>query len=923
MAHADPKAMEAAEGTNQPIQEYREPLLSTKLFIPPVRSKRVARSGLIIRMNNSLDKTLILVSAPAGFGKTTLLAEWVAQAGLPVAWLSLDAGDNDPNRFLRYMIAALNVALANGETAICATAQSMLQSVQPLPIQTILVALINDLTSMPEPFALVLDDYQFITGPEVNEALTFILEHVPSHVHLVIASRVDPSLPLHRLRAAQRLLEIRTEDLRLTVDETSAFMNTVMELRLRAEDISILNARTEGWVVGLQMAALSMQGMTDYSAFIQGFGGSHRYILEYLIEEVLDRQAAKLQTFLLQTSVLDRLCASLCDAVLAEEYNSQAILEYLDRSNLFFTPLDQVGCWYRYHHLFANLLQAQLQHSQPELIHTLHLRASQWYEEAGLPEEAIQHAFAAKELERAAGLVERSAIDILGGGEMSSLLNLFAALPEDLVLRRPMLCVLHAWALTFAGRFEQVGPRLQQAERWFQPGETTPEARRVLGSTAILRGLVADFQGNMGSAIELALQADKLLPEENLAERSIIPFVLGDYYWDTGELDKAEQAFDRIKQIGNTSGNLWTISVALHKLALVKVMQGKLHAARDLYQEAIDLASKRGGQQYGSMGAIYVGMSDLSREWNELGTARQAVTQAIKNMEHWPNPTNLVSGYVTLARICLSQGEIELAEDALKRAEEFSNMGKIFPITRITMEACRVRLWLAKGNLAMANQWAIEKNLDDKHDLAGQKINYMRELEWIAMARLLIARGELGRALAFLTIVAQTAEASGRNGRQIEILILMTLALQSAGRTTEALNVLSKSLALAESERYMRVFLDEGRPMEELLRACNKRMDGPLKGYTQELLDAFKMLTAGQAQIPASSYPAQPLVESLTGREIEVLHLLATGLSNRQVAERLYLSEGTVKTHTHNLYAKLGVQSRTQAIARARELDLI
>jgi LuxR family maltose regulon positive regulatory protein len=916
--------MEGAEGTNQPIQERREPLLKTKLFIPPVRSKRVARSGLIIRLNGSLDKTLILVSAPAGFGKTTLLAEWVAQAGLPVAWLSLDAGDNDPNRFLGYVIAALNIALAGGERAICATAQSMLQSVQPLPIQTILVAFINDLTSISTPFALVLDDYQFITGPAVHEALTFILEHLPPHVHLVIASRVDPSIPLHRLRAAQRLLEIRTEDLRFTFDETSAFMNTVMELPLSEENISTLNGRTEGWIVGLQMAALSMQGMTDYSAFIQDFGGSHRYILEYLIEEVLNRQPEKLQAFLLQTSVLDQLCAPLCDAVLAEEYNSQAILEYLDRSNLFFTPLDQVGRWYRYHHLFADLLQARLLHSQPELIRTLHLRASQWYEGAGLPEEAIQHAFAAKELELAAGLVERSAIDILSRGEMSSLLKLFEALPEDLVLGRPMLCILHAWALTFAGRFDQVEPRLQQAKGRFQPGETTPDARRVLGSIAILRGLIADYQGNIEIAIELALQADRLLPEENLAERSIIPFVLGDGYSATGELDKAEGAFEKIKQIGYASGNLWTISVALHKLALVKVLQGRLRAARDLYQEAIMLASKRGGQQYGSMGAIYVGMSDLSREWNELEAARRAITQAIQNMEHWPNPTNLVSSYVILARIGLSQGEIEIAADALKKAEEISNTGQIFPITRKTMEACRVRLWLVKGDLAAADQWAKEKRLEERDHAADRKIDYVCELEWIGMARLHIARGELERALGLLTILAQAAEAAGRNGRQVEILILTALALHGSGRTTEALNVLMKSLALAEPEGFMRLFLDEGRPMAELLQACNKRVEGSLKAYTQKLLDALNMMpTSGPVEIPAASHSARPLVEPLTGREIEVLHLLATGLSNREVAERLILSEGTIKTHTHNLYGKLGVQSRTQAIARANELKLL
>lgn len=922
LAHVDPKVMEGAEGANQPTQEHTELLLKTKLFIPPIRSKRVARSGLIVRMNDSQDKALILVSAPAGFGKTTLLAEWVAQAGLPVAWLSLDTGDNNPNRFLRYVIAALNIALADQEADICATAHAMLQSVQPLPIQTILVAFINDLTNVSDPFALVLDDYQFITGPEVNEALTFILEHLPSHVHLVIASRVDPAMPLHRLRAAQRLLEIRTENLRFTVDEANSFMNIVMGLRLSKEDISTLNAGTEGWIVGLQMAALSMQGITDCSAFIQAFSGSNRYILEYLIEEVLDRQPESLQAFLLRTSILDRLCGPLCDSVLAEA-DSQAILEQLDQSNLFLTPLDGVGYWYRYHHLFADLLRARLQRSHPEMIHGLHLRASQWYEEAQLPEEAIQHAFAAKELERAAWLVERSAIDILSRGEMSSLLKLFAALPEDLVFHRPRLCILNAWALTFAGQFDQAGVRLQQVEKQFQPGETTPEAKEILGGIAILRALIADYQGNMASAIELALQAEELLPEKNWAERSIIPFVIGDNYSATGELDKAERAFEKIKQIGYTSGNLWTISVALHKLALVKVMQGGLREARDLYQEAITLAGKRGGQQYGTMGGIYVGMSDLSREWNELGAARQVVIEAIRNMEHWQNPTNLVTGYVTLARISLSQGEIKNAEEALEKAEAISRQRNIFPITRKTLEACQVRLWLAKEDLAVANQWAKEKGLDEKDYVIDRKIDYLCELEWITMARVLIARNELDRALNVLTILAEAAEPAGRNGRLIEILILTALALDGSGRTAQAHSILTKSLALAEPEGYVRVFLDEGKPMEELLQACSRRADGSLKAYTERLLNAFKMPTSVLAEISSSPYQAEPLVEPLTEREIEALHLLAAGLSNREIAERLYLSKGTIKTHTHNLYGKLGVQSRTQAIARARELNLI
>jgi LuxR family maltose regulon positive regulatory protein len=921
----------SAEGEQEAetfLPEQREPMLRTKLFVPSTRAKHIVRPGLIERMNDILDKALILVSAPAGFGKTTLLAEWTSQASLPVAWLSLDAGDNDPNRFLRYVIAALEMAFAEQKPVTYLAAKDMLQSVQALPIQTILVALVNDLTDIPKPFCLVLDDYQFITSPAVNEALTFILEHLPPHAHLVIASRVDPSIPLHRLRAAQRLLEIRTDDLRFSRDDTHAFMNTVMGLRLSEEDISTLRDRTEGWIVGLQMAALSMQGLADHSAFVQALSGSQRYILEYLIEEVLARQPEDLQSFLLQTSILERLCAPLCNQVLGDREDSQTILEHLERYNIFLTPLDQVSYWYRYHHLFADLLRAQLQRSQPESLHTLHLRASQWYEEAGLPEEAIGHAFAAQEIERAAILVERNAIDIMSRGELSSLLGLFAALPEDLILRRPGLCLLQAWAFTFSGQLDKIEPQLQEVEKQILPDDTRREARGILGSIAIIRGLIADFRGDMASAIELAQRADEMLPKEKWAERTIISFVLGDGYSATGDLDKAEMAFEKIYLAGRAAGNLWTVSVALHKQALLKIIEGKLNAAFNLYQKAFQFASERGGQQFGSMAAIYVSTSDLLREWNDLEGARRMVIQSIKNMEHWQNPTNQVSGYVTLARISLAEGAIEAAEDALKKAEEISLQGKIFPITRMILEASQIRLWLTKGDLDKVDRWAAKRFTEEK--TSGEpgasrnlQVDFLSELEWITFSRVLIARNELNRALQLLTTLAEATEPAGRYGRLIEIYILMTRALQGLGKREQALNVLTKSLALAEPEGYVRVFLDEGRPMEELLRVCRGRVEGPLQAYIDKLLIAFTMMPGRQTGIPTSPYQPAPLIEPLTGRELDVLHLLADGLSNQEIADRLFLSEGTIKTHTHNLYGKLGVQSRTRAIARAKELNLL
>ncbi len=904
---------------DQALPDQREPLLRTKLFVPFVGARRVARPGLIDAINRSLHLALILVSAPAGFGKTTLLVEWAAQAKLPVAWLSLDAGDNDPNRFLRYVIAALKAALGGQDAAICAASQAMLQAVQPVPIEAILISLVNDLTDIPGSFALVLDDFQFIASTTVNEALTFILERLPPQAHLIVASRADPSIPLHRLRAGQRLFEIRTDRLRFTGDEAEAFMNTVMEVSLSREDISVLLNRTEGWIAGLQMAALSMRGIADQGAFIQAFSGSHRYILEYLLEEVLNRQPENIQAFLLQTSVLDQLCGPLCDALIGDAGKSQQILQYLERSNIFLIALDEVHNWYRYHHLFANLLQARLEQHHPEILPSLHLRASQWYEEAGLPETAVVHALSAHDTQRAAQLVEHNAIKILSQGEMSTLLRLFERIPETILDGSSRLSVLRALALTLSGQFGGAETQIADLESRFLRDETRQDRSEIQGSVALMRGLIADVRGDMTSAVELARRADALLPADSLAERSIIPFVLGDGYFATGELDQAEHAFRMIQKIGQASGNLWTIAVALHKMALLKRVQGKLNEAWALYDEAIRVAGERKGQQYGSLGAVFVGKSDILRERNELRAAQEMATQAIRNMGHWQSPTDLVTGYYTLARISLALGQIAQAETAIGKAQETAETGNIFPMTRQTLDACQVRLWLATGNFELANRSWSDKQLDGKGIPDASEIGYTTELEWITLSRVLIARDEPGAALQLLKTLADAAEAGGRFGRLIEIQALRAVVLWRSRKNEQAFEVLGKCLALAETEGYVRIFVDEGGSMEELLQAYRTRREGSLRAYTDRLLNVFRM-SGGSTRLQT-----QPdlIGEALSNREIEVLQLLAAGLSNQEIADRLVLSKGTVKTHTHNLYGKLKVQTRTQAIARAKELNLI
>jgi LuxR family maltose regulon positive regulatory protein len=911
------------ENSVQPVMGQREPLLWTKLFVPPVRSKRVARPTLIERVNEGLDRALVLISAPAGFGKTSLLVEWTAQAQMPVAWLSLDAGDNDLHRFLNYVTAALNGAFPARDEPVCTVTQEMLQSIQPLPLQTLRITLINELAEIGESLVLVLDDYQFITSSEVNQSVAFLLEHIPSNLHLIIATRVDPNLPLHRLRVRGQLAELRAADLRFNEQEADAFLSQVMALNLSEQDTATLTTRTEGWIAGLQMAALSLEGVSDTAAFIREFGGSHRYILEYLIEEVLERQPERVKSFLLQTSILDRLSGSLCDALLTDEQDSQSILEHLERSNLFLTPLDAVGGWYRYHHLFADLLRVQLKRSQPGMMEPLHSRASQWYEREGLPEQAIQHALAASALERVAALVERYALEIISRGEMSALLRLVHSLPEELILDRPMLCVHYAWALTFSGQLDQVGTLLLEAEKIARTGNDARKTKEILGNIAIIRGLIADMRGDMSEAIALAQRADALLPENDLTARSVVPFVLGDGYFATGKLNQAEKTYLQIRQIGRASGVLWTSTVALHKLALLKKLQGQLREAHELCQEAIHLARERGGQRYGSIGATYICLSDLLREWNELEAARKMVVRAIQDMQHWPNPTDLVNGYTTLAKICLSSGDVAGAAEALQHAREQERLGKIFPAIQKALQACQVRLWLAQGDTRAAGAWLeAQPFASEIASTTPASLDYLSELDGISAARVFISRNEYSRAEKLLSALARAAESAGRTGRRIEILVLTSIARRLRGDIEPAVAILKDALLLAEPQGYVRVFLDEGIVLKDLLGEM-ERQAGVSMEYRGKLLGAFEDETPAQPAGEKDHPEPQPLDEPLSERELEVLQLICQGYSNREIAQKLVISIHTVKRHNYNIYAKLEVGNRAQAILRAQELDLV
>ncbi|MCP4541051.1 MAG: hypothetical protein GY832_28275 [Chloroflexi bacterium] len=910
------------------------PLLATKLYIPFPRSGLVSRPRLIDQLNAGLDRKLTLISAPAGFGKTTLLSEWIHRRGgvtpplpapPPVAWVSLDKGDNDPTRFLTYCVAALQTAQAG----LGGPALTMLQSPQPPPIEVVLTALINEIAALAGKIILVLDDYHVISNQAIHEGVAFLLDHQPPQLHLTLSTRADPSLPIGRLRVRSQLTELRADDLRFTADEAAAFMNEMMGLNLQPEDIKALEARTEGWIAGLHLAALSLQDRADVHEFITAFAGSHHYVLEYLTEEVLNRQPDQIRQFLLQTSILDRLCGSLCDMV-TQQSGGDTTLAYLRRSNLFVVPLDDDYHWHRYHHLFADLLGNYLRKEfASDQISELHRRASQWHEKNELADDAIKYALRAEDFERAADLIERGIPTSTTDLQMTTGLAWVRMLPDDLVRSRPLLCTIQGSNAFFTGQMDDVEPWLQAAESSILNADkvSVVEKEYVLGNVATIRALAADRSGDVSRAIEQARLADAILPQDDVIARSVIPYVLGRACRAEGDMASADQACDDMVRIGRAAGNILTVAMGLCEQALLRKIQGRLRAAAALYQEALQLASGRKDQSLPLASLVDVGLSDLLYEQNDLDAARQSAQRAVDSFEQmglWGMPTDLVLAYTTLARVLQAQGDVAGASDVLQRAEQAKRQRNVFPEFSSMVDTCRIRLWLAQvandpNHLADAVRWAESQPTESGPLLT-------REQERIALARVRIAQGKPDEVLSLLEQLAKSAEDGGRGGRLIEILALQAIALQAQNDTDRALAVLEKSLVLAEPEGYVRIFVDEGAPMGSLISALRSRIEKRTRRADSPeshrlLVYAHKLLVKFPSTKDRPS-PIQNLIDPLTERELQVLELICQGCSNREIADTLVVTLNTVKKHTGNIYGKLRVRSRTQAIARSQELGI-
>jgi LuxR family maltose regulon positive regulatory protein len=872
----------------------------------------------------------MLISAPAGFGKTTLLTEWLAAgpAGPAderlAAWLSLDRADNDPASFWAYVIAALQtVAPGVGESAL-----TLLQAPQPPPVETVLTALLNDLGTITGDIVLVLDDYHVIDARDVQDAMAFLLDHLPPRLHVVIASRTDPALPLARLRARGELVETRAAELRFTPDEAAAYLNEMMGLQLTARDVAALEGRTEGWIAALQLAALSMQGRDDVAGFIAGFTGDDRYVVDYLAEEVLQRQSDRVQTFLLQTSILSRLSGPLCDAVTGQG-GGKAMLEALDRGNLFLVPLDDRRRWYRYHHLFADVLQARLLDEQPDQIPDLHRRASAWYQQNGEPAVAIGHALAAGDFERAADLVELAIPTMSRTRQEATVRGWLEAIPEEVVRVRPVLSVGFAGALLSGGELEGVESRLRDAERWLdvttgidarsvaRSAEMVvadeEEYRRLPGMIELYRAALALARGDVPGTVRHARRALEVALADDHLCRAGASGLLGLASWASGDLEAGYSAYAECMTGLRRAGHIADTFGCAIALADIRLVQGRLGEAMRTYEQALQRVPEQGGPVLRGTADMYVGMSGVHRERNDLHAATQQLLRSQELGEHAGLPQNRYRWRVAMARIRQAEGDLDGALDLLNEAERVY-LGDFFPNVR-PVPALRARIWIAQGSLGEALGWAREQGLSVDDDLS-----YLREFEHITLARVLMARYRDERAersareaIRLLDRLLRAAEEGERAGSVIEILVLRALAYQRHGDIPAALSCLERAVTLAEPEGYVRVFVDEGPPMASLLRVAAKQQAAG--NYVRQLL-------AAATQTEQNGPVKQALIEPLSERELDVLRLLGTELDGPAIARELMVSLNTVRTHTKHIYAKLAVTNRRAAVRRAAELDL-
>ena len=892
------------------------PLLTTKLHAPARRDTGVRRARLTERLGGR--ERVVLVAAPAGFGKTSLLTEWLAAEPRPVAWLSLDERDDDPAQFWRYLLASVDTArpgLADAASALLASGTA--------PTEAVLATLLNDIHLDGERLVIVLDDLHTIGNPAIHAGLAFVVEHLPANAQLVIATRIDPALPLARLRARGDIAEVRAADLRFTPDEAAQYLNGTMGLTVDADDIARLEDRTEGWIAALQLAALSLQGRADSHDFISGFAGDDRYVVDYLVEEVLQRQPDALRTFLLHTSILGRLNSSLADAVTGTT-DAAAMLDALDRSNLFLIPLDDTRQWYRYHHLFADMLRARLVHEQPQLVAELHARASRWFEGQGLTAEAIGHAIDARKFERAAQLIAAAAPAMLQQRQEVTVAGWYALLPPELIRDDPALGIGYAGALLSSGRTDGVEQLLRDAEA--AAGGATEDVLALRRGIALYGSAQAMGRGDLATALEQSAVAVELSADGSDLDRGSSHGVRGLVLWALGELEEARATWmtslDALEKAGHRADTLGG-SIAL---ADILVALGRHREAEALYRRGLAAGASADPPLRGTAD-IHVGLADLLREFGDLDAAREHLAAAEALGEYAGLPQNRHRKRMAAARLLQAEGDAAAGIPLLEEAETLYSPD-FFPEVR-PIASLRTRMLIAAGMMeeARAND---RRRSGATTGAQTDALTYLTEYDHITQARMMLADGTAAQAAQAAVLIDRLLDAAERGERQgvlVELLVLRALAVHRDGRHADALATLARAVALAEPRGLVRVFADEGEPMRRMLGDLAARGGGtPYRRRLIAAAGAAARPAAGTAHPPlggAASSDATPLPEPLSEREREVLRLLATDLAGPDIARQLVVSLNTLRTHTKNIYAKLGATSRREAVTRASELGLL
>ncbi len=932
------------------------PILVTKLYIPPPGPQLVARPRLLERLNEARQRKLTLISAPAGFGKTTLVSNWIQQLkdeqnltstdvnkvspsgpAVQFIWLSLDEADNDPVRFMTYFITALQ-QLEN------TLGQSILDSLQTTAVATtvlssapdyLITPLINDIATVNIPCIFILDDYHLIETQAIQQAIIFLLEHQPPQLHLIITTRADPPLPLARLRARGQAADIRADDLRFNPAEAMAFLKQITGLDLSLEQITALENRTEGWIAGLQLAALSLQGQSEsqVDTFLAAFRGDDRYIVDYLVEEVFNQQTPFIQNFLLQTAILERLSGPLCDAVLdggAKKQetgltSSQGVLEYLEQANLFIIPLDNKRQWYRYHHLFGDLLGHRLHQIYPERVKELHCRASQWYEKATLFDEAIRHALAAEDFDYTADLIETYAQTLLWEhGNTQTLLTWFEILPNTIIHTRPMVIINYCWVLfeIFTDREADIRALVAVAEAILpdrlaaeQDEAKKAELQTSIAETQLILANLARRDNDTSQALHLAQQALALLPKDSNLIRAGTTLTIAATYDSLGQSAKAKEIYLKGIALAHQFSNSYIILINVAKLIDVLAVQGQLQEALILVQKYWPLMENRLGPD---AGMIYINAGQIFRELNDFEQAEHCLNKGVELCKPFEAMALMVvQGYLGLAWLKHAQGEAQQARLMLQKAEAYAAIDPmLYPAVR--MQAMQTRLLLAQGNLTAATHWLTQQGFEQEKS-EELTLSYLHEIDHLTLVRVLIAQHKADRALFLLTRLQTAAQTGGRAGRLIEIHMLKALAHQAQGQTQQALPFLAQALQAAEAEGYIRLFVDEGQPMASLLNEMTNTT------YIDKLVTLFPNFQHLATVIESVSTPkteAVALIDPLTKRELKTLRLLATELSIPEIAAEMVVAVSTIRSHTKSIYSKLGVHSRFEAIQKAQTLEL-